>query len=63
MHYKLDPTNPIPHLVVVNGVEGDTVYYSDPADKSGGESISIDKFKKAWKKRYIAIHPNSLLKL
>jgi len=63
VHYKLDPTNPIPHLVVVNGVEGDTVYYSDPADKSGGESISIDKFKKAWKKRYIAIHPNSLLKL
>ncbi len=56
VHYTFDPKNPIPHLVVVNGVKDGEVYYNDPAEKTGGGSISIDKFQKAWKKRYIEIH-------
>lgn len=59
VHYTFDPKNPIPHLVVVNGVSEDKVYYNDPSEKSGGGSISIKKFQSAWKKRYIEIRPIS----
>lgn len=55
VHYKLDPKNPIPHLIVVNYIEGDAVYYNDPAEKSGGNKISINYFIKAWKKRFIVM--------
>lgn len=57
VHYTFEPTNPIPHLVVVNGVRDGKVFYNDPAEVSGGGSLSIDKFKSAWKKRYISIRP------
>lgn len=57
VHYTFDPKNPIPHLVVVNGVADGKVYYNDPAEKAGGGSISIAKFQSAWKKRYIEIRP------
>jgi predicted double-glycine peptidase len=59
VHYTFEPTNPIPHLVVVNGVEGDKVFYNDPSEPQGGGSISIEKFKSSWKKRYISIWPTS----
>ncbi len=59
VRYKFEPTNPIPHLVVVNGVHDGKVFYNDPAESSAGGSVSIDKFKKAWKKRYITIRPIS----
>lgn len=57
VHYKLDPKNPIPHLVVVSGIDGDTVYYNDPAAKTGERKISTADFLAAWKKRYIVIRP------
>lgn len=57
VHYTFDPQNPIPHLVVVNGVKDGMVYYNDPAEKAGAGSISISKFQKSWKKRYIEIRP------
>ncbi len=57
VHYTFEPTNPIPHLVVVNGVSDGQIFYNDPAEATGGGSISIEKFKKAWKKRYISIRP------
>lgn len=57
VHYTFEPTNPIPHLVVINGVKDGKVFYNDPAEKKGGGSLSIEKFKKAWKKRYIKIRP------
>lgn len=57
VHYTFDPNNPIPHLVVVNGVSDGMVYYNDPAEKAGGGSITISKFQSSWKKRYIQIHP------
>ena len=59
VHYTFDPKNPIPHLVVVNDVVGDTVYYNDPAEPRGGGSIPATTFKSAWKKRYIRIAPIS----
>jgi len=56
VHYTFDPSNPIPHLAVINGIEGDTLHYSDPAEGQG--TISVEKFKRAWKKRYIKIRPS-----
>lgn len=55
VHYTFKPTNPIPHLVIVTGVENGEVHYNDPAEKAGNGSISIQQFQSAWKKRYIAI--------
>lgn len=55
VHYTFQPTNPIPHLVIVTGVENGKVFYNDPAEESGNGSISIEQFESAWKKRYIAI--------
>lgn len=57
VHYTFEPTNPIPHLVVVNGIRDGKVYYNDPAEVSGGNALSIEKFQRAWKKRYIEIRP------
>lgn len=57
VHYKLDPQNPIPHLIVVSGINDETVYYNDPAAIEGGKEISVDDFLKAWKKRFIVIRP------
>lgn len=59
VHYKFDPKNPIPHLVVIDGIDGDTIYYNDPALKSGTKEISTEKFLKAWKKKFIVIRPET----
>lgn len=59
VYYTFDPKSPIPHLVVVNGISDDVVYYNDPSDVSGGGSISTGTFKKAWKKRYIEVRPTT----
>lgn len=59
VHYTFDPKNPIPHLVVVNGVKDGLVYYNDPAEDSGGGTVSVSKFQNSWKKRYISIRPNA----
>ncbi len=57
VHYKFDPASTIPHLVVINGFEGDTIYYNDPAASSANKKISATDFLKAWKKRFIVIRP------
>jgi ABC-type bacteriocin/lantibiotic exporter with double-glycine peptidase domain len=57
VHYKFDPKSTIPHLVVLNSIQGDTVYYNDPAAKVGQKSISKSAFLKTWKKRIIEIRP------
>lgn len=59
VHYTFDPQNPIPHIVVVNGVSNGKVYYNDPSESGGGGTISIAKFQSSWKKRYINIRPIS----
>ena len=61
VHYKLEPTNPIPHLIVVTGMKNGYVYYNDPANSSGGRKIATDAFYKAWKGRYIVIRPTTAL--
>lgn len=57
VHYTFKPTNPIPHLVIISGIKNNLVYYNDPADTTGGGSISIAQFKSGWKKRYIEYYP------
>ena len=57
VHYKFDPASTIPHLVVINEIVGDTVYYNDPAASTGDREISTTDFLKAWKKRFIVIRP------
>ena len=57
VHYKFDPKSTIPHLVVLNRIENDTIYYNDPAAKNGEKTISTADFLKAWKKRFIVIKP------
>jgi predicted double-glycine peptidase len=56
VHYTFKATNPIPHLVIINGVQNGLVYYNDPAADGGGKSISVAQFKEGWKKRYIEFH-------
>lgn len=53
VHYTFQKTNPIPHLVIINGIKEGQVYYNDPAEKTGGGSVSVEQFQSAWKKRYI----------
>ena len=59
VHYTFQPTNPIPHLVIVTGVKGDRLYYNDPALGGAGDSIPVSQFKNSWKKRYIEFWPVS----
>lgn len=58
VHYKFQPKNPIPHLVVINGIDGDNIYYNDPASKEGGNlSIPLKTFLASWKQRFIVVRP------
>jgi ABC-type bacteriocin/lantibiotic exporter with double-glycine peptidase domain len=57
IHYKFDPLSTIPHLVVINGIDGDTIYYNDPAAQTGAKTISTADFIKGWKKRFITVRP------
>jgi ABC-type bacteriocin/lantibiotic exporter with double-glycine peptidase domain len=57
VHYKLEPTNPIPHLIVVTAIKDGVVYYNDPANKGGQTTASTKIFTAAWKQRYIVIRP------
>ncbi len=59
VHYKFEPKNPIPHLVVIDGIRDGVVYYNDPAAKGGKKQISSAAFAKAWKQRYIVIRPTT----
>ena len=55
VRYKFEPQNPIPHLVVINGIDKNTVYFNDPAGSGAGGEIAVADFLKSWKKRFIAI--------
>lgn len=57
VYYRFDTNSTIPHLAVINGISGDTIYYNDPAGARGGETISVEDFIKAWKKRFIVVRP------
>lgn len=57
IHYKFDPKNTIPHLVVLDGMSDGYIYYNDPAVKIGQKKISVEDFQKGWKKKFIVIRP------
>ena len=57
VHYTFDRSNPIPHLAVITGIDDTLVYYNDPAEPAGENSLSIAQFQSAWKQRYIAFAP------
>jgi hypothetical protein len=57
VHYTFEPTNPIPHLVVITHIADGYVYYNDPAEARGNGFITAEKFQNAWKQRYIKIRP------
>ena len=59
IHYKFNPKSTIPHLVVVDAIVNDVVYYNDPAAKTGEKTISTSDFLKGWKKRFIVIRPTA----
>lgn len=63
VHYTFEPTNPIPHLVVINAVHDGMVYYNDPAEVDGNGSLTVEKFQRAWKKRYIIVRPEGQLRV
>ena len=56
VQYTFDPANPIPHLVVINGVKDGLVYYSDPAD---GTAQSLSKHSRV-RERKIHCCPTTL---
>lgn len=55
VRYKFDLKSAIPHLAVINGIDGDTIYYNDPAELSAGKKISVQDFIKVWKRRFITV--------
>lgn len=57
VHYKIDPKNPVPHLIVIDAIKNGIVYYNDPAAKSGKKEISVANFLKAWKQKFIVLRP------
>ena len=59
VHYKFDPKSTIPHLVVIDGIDNDTIYYNDPALKIGKQKISTTDFIKSWKKKFIVIRAST----
>lgn len=61
IHYKFDPKNPIPHLVVIDGIKDGIVYYNDPASNGGEKQITVAKFLGAWKKKFIIVRPTAEL--
>lgn len=58
-HYNFDPQSTIPHLLVVTGINGDKLYYNDPAGKTPGQVISRTDFLAGWKQRFIVIRPQA----
>ena len=58
IHYKFDPASTIPHMVVIDGIVDDIMYYNDPAAKTGEKQISVADFLKGWKKRFIVMRPS-----
>ena len=57
VHYKFNPQSKIPHLVVIDGMDDNLIYYNDPAQKTGEKTISKAQFLKGWKERFIVLRP------
>lgn len=57
VHNKFNPKSKVPHLVVIDGIKDNVVYYNDPAAKTGEEEISVTALVKGWKKKMIVLRP------
>lgn len=60
VHYKFEPANPIPHMVVITAIVDGRVYYNDPAATSGTRHIPVGTFLSSWKQKYIVLTPTPL---
>lgn len=54
---RFNPNSTVPHLVVVDGIKNDVVYYNDPAAKTGKKKISVANLLKGWKEKVIVLRP------
>jgi|AntRauTorckE6833_2_1112554.scaffolds.fasta_scaffold02362_13 predicted double-glycine peptidase len=57
VHYTFEPSNPIPHLVIINDIRDGHVHYNDPAEQAGNGTLTFEQFKRGWKQRYIVVRP------
>lgn len=57
VHNKFNPKSTVPHLVVIDGIKNNVVYYNDPAAKSGKKRISVSNLIRGWKKKMIVLRP------
>lgn len=58
VYSELNPSTKNGHLVVVWGIEGEKVFYNDPASKTREDIkrlATVEDFVKGWKKRVVAI--------
>jgi uncharacterized protein YvpB len=55
VHNKFNPKDTLPHLVVIDGIKNNFVYYNDPAAKTGKKKISINNLVKGWEKKMIVL--------
>lgn len=61
VYSQFDPTLGGGHIVVLTGIDDNTVYLNDPEEASqeaGTKTMELNDFLKAWKKRYIVISPD-----
>jgi uncharacterized protein YvpB len=57
VHNGFNPDSTLPHLVVVDGIKNNVVYYNDPAAKTGKKKISIANLLNGWEKKIIVLRP------
>lgn len=57
VHYQFKPASTLKHLIVINGMDAEYVYYNDPAAFVGQKKVTIANFLKGWKQKVIAIRP------
>lgn len=55
VHNRFNPQSTVPHLVVIDGIKNNVVYYNDPAAKMGEKQIPVADFLKGWKKKVIVL--------
>ena len=59
VHNRFNPKSTVPHLVVIDGIKNNVVYYNDPAAKSGKKQISVSNLIRGWKKKMIVLRPTA----
>lgn len=63
VYSKFDSARGGGHIVLLTGIDGNTVYLNDPEEitsEQGLKTMELADFLTAWKKRYIVIFPQDL---